>query len=246
MHQLVLLRHGQSQWNLENRFTGWADVDLTDKGRDEALTAGRLLREAGIGIDLAFTSVLKRAIRTLWITLDEMDRMWVPVVRAWELNERHYGALQGLNKAETAAKYGDEQVYLWRRSLTMSPPPVDVGSEHFPGHDSRYNVIPRNQLPRGESLADTVDRVLSYWETYIAPEIRNGRTVVVAAHGNSLRALVKYLDGNADKEVLELDIPTGVPLVYQLDEDLKPSHKEYLGDPDAVAQEDWTKQVQVV
>jgi len=234
MYKVVFLRHGESQWNLENRFTGWTDVDLTQKGRDQAIEAGRLLTEAGLQPDLAFTSLLKRAIRTLWIALDGMDRMWIPVARAWELNERHYGALQGLNKAETAAQYGDEQVLIWRRSYATPPPPLSTSDERYPGHDPRYANLSAKQLPLAECLHDTVERVLPYWNQQIVPAIKSGQTVIVAAHGNSLRALVKHLDQVSDEDILKLNIPTGAPLVYELDADLKPINSHYLGDAEAI------------
>ncbi|MDH3315765.1 MAG: 2,3-diphosphoglycerate-dependent phosphoglycerate mutase [Gammaproteobacteria bacterium] len=235
MNRLVLLRHGESEWNRENRFTGWTDVDLTDKGVEEAKQAGRDLQAAGFGFDVAFTSLQKRAIRTLWLVLDEMDLMWIPVHRSWRLNERHYGALQGLNKAETAVKYGDEQVLKWRRSYEEPPPPVDENDQRFPGNDPRYRDLDKGELPRSECLKDTVARVLPYWNEVIAPEIRAGRRVLIAAHGNSLRALVKYLDGVSDAAIVGLNIPTGMPLVYELDDKLTPLKREYLGDPEAVA-----------
>jgi 2,3-bisphosphoglycerate-dependent phosphoglycerate mutase len=235
MNRLVLLRHGESTWNRENRFTGWTDVDLTEKGIEEAKQAGRALREAGFGFDVAYTSLQKRAIRTLWLVLDEMDLMWIPVHRCWRLNERHYGALQGLNKAETAAKFGDEQVLKWRRSYDEPPPPVDENDERYPGGDSRYRNLAKSDLPRSECLKDTVARVLPYWNEVIAPEIRKDKRVLIAAHGNSLRALVKYLDGISDTAIVGLNIPTGVPLIYELDAQLKPLKSEYLGDPEAVA-----------
>ena len=234
MYTLVLVRHGESQWNLENRFTGWTDVDLTEKGREEAREAGRLLREGGYDFDVAYTSVLKRAIRTLWIALDEMDRMWLPVIRAWQLNERHYGALQGLNKSETAAKFGEDQVKVWRRSYSTPPPVLTPDDERFPGHDRRYANLTQAELPLTESLKETVARAVPYWESVIAPEVKAGRRVLVAAHGNSLRAMVKYLDGISDDEIVGLNIPTGVPLVYHLDENLKPVKSFYLGDAEAV------------
>lgn len=235
MNRLVLLRHGESVWNRENRFTGWTDVDLTEKGIEEARQAGRALEAAGFGFDVAYTSLQKRAIRTLWLVLDEMDLMWIPVHRSWRLNERHYGALQGLNKAETAAKYGDEQVLKWRRSYDEPPPPVDESDERYPGNDPRYRDLVKSNLPRAECLKDTVARVLPYWNEVIAPEIRAGRRVLIAAHGNSLRALVKYLDKVSDDAIVGLNIPTGMPLVYDLDENLKPLKSEYLGDPEVVA-----------
>jgi 2,3-bisphosphoglycerate-dependent phosphoglycerate mutase len=234
MKRLVLLRHGESAWNLENRFTGWTDVDLTPKGVQEAHEAARLLREGGYTFDVAFTSLLKRAIRTLWIALDDMDLMWVTVHRSWRLNERHYGALQGLNKAETAAKYGEKQVLVWRRSYSDPPPALDRKDERFPGHDRRYAHLSPSELPVTESLKDTVARFLPYWEERIAPEVRAGQRVVIAAHGNSLRALVKYLDGVSEDEIVGLNIPTGVPLVYELEDDLRPIRHFYLGDPEAV------------
>ncbi len=229
MHQLVLLRHGQSAWNLENRFTGWVDVDLTETGVREARAAGALLQAEGFAFDVAFTSVLKRAIRTLWLVLDEMDLMWVPVERSWRLNERHYGALQGLDKAETAAKHGDEQVAIWRRSFDVPPPSLDPGGER----DPRYGGLAERDLPRTESLKDTGARFLPYWNETIAPAVRSGKRVLIAAHGNSLRALVKYLDSISDAEIVGLNIPTGIPLVYDLDETLKPLGHRYLGDPEA-------------
>lgn len=235
MNRLVLLRHGESVWNRENRFTGWTDVDLTEKGIEEARQAGRALEAAGFGFDVAYTSLQKRAIRTLWLVLDEMDLMWIPVHRSWRLNERHYGALQGLNKAETAAKYGDEQVLKWRRSYDEPPPPVDESDERYPGNDPRYRDLVKSNLPRAECLKDTVARVLPYWNKVIAPEIGAGRRVLIAAHGNSLRALVKYLDKVSDDAIVGLNIPTGMPLVYDLDESLKPLKSEYLGDPEVVA-----------
>ena len=235
MYTLVLLRHGESQWNLENRFTGWTDVDLTEKGREEAREAGRLLRTEGYDFDVAYTSVLKRAIRTLWIALDEMDRMWLPVIRCWRLNERHYGALQGLNKAETAAKFGEEQVLVWRRSYATPPPALTSDDERYPGHDRRYASLTAEELPLTESLKETVARFVPYWEGTIAPDVKAGRRVLIAAHGNSLRALVMHLDGLSEEAVLKLNIPTGVPLVYHLDEALKPLKSFYLGDAEAVA-----------
>jgi 2,3-bisphosphoglycerate-dependent phosphoglycerate mutase len=233
MTKLVLLRHGESTWNLENRFTGWTDVDLTPKGMEEAHTAGRLLREDGYTFDVAYTSLLKRAIRTLWISLDEMDLMWIPVHRSWRLNERHYGALQGLNKAETAAKYGDEQVLVWRRSYATPPPALTPDDPRHPGHDRRYAGLSPSELPLAESLQDTVARFLPYWHESIVPDVRAGRRVVIAAHGNSLRALVKHLDGISEEEIVGLNIPTGIPLVYELDDDLAPIRHYYLGDPEA-------------
>lgn len=235
MHTLVLLRHGQSEWNRSNQFTGWADVDLTDEGREQARRAGQLLRARGFDFDLAYTSYLKRAIRTLWITLDEMDRMWLPVERDWRLNERHYGALQGLNKAETAAQYGDDQVLIWRRSYSTPPPPLSTDDDRYPGHDLRYATLTRDQLPVGECLEETVERVLPYWNARIAPQIQAGKRVIITAHGNSLRALVKHLDAIDDESILKLNIPTGEPLVYELDEHLKPIRHYYLNDPDEIA-----------
>jgi len=231
--KLVLCRHGESDWNLKNLFTGWTDVDLTEKGCQEAVDAGRLLLEMGYEFDLAFTSVLKRAIRTLWIMLDEMDRMWIPVIRDWRLNERHYGALQGLNKAETAAKFGDEQVLAWRRSYDVPPPPLDPDDERHPAHDPRYAGV--SGLPATESLATTLDRVRPCWEERIVPALRDGKDVLVAAHGNSLRAMVKMLDGMSDEEIVGFNIPTGIPMDYELDDDLQPFSRRFLGDPDAVA-----------
>ncbi len=231
--KLVLCRHGQSDWNLKNLFTGWTDVDLTEQGIDEGIAAGRTLADLDDDFDIAFTSVLKRAIRTLWLMLDEMDRMWIPVTRDWRLNERHYGALQGLNKAETAAKYGDEQVHVWRRSYDIAPPQLDTDDERHPSHDARYAGI--DNLPATESLATTLERVLPCWSELIAPELRAGRNVLIAAHGNSLRALVKMLDEVSDEEITEFNIPTGIPLAYELDANLKPLSREFLGDPEAVA-----------
>ena len=233
MKTLVLLRHGESTWNLENRFTGWTDVDLTPKGVAEAHEAGRLLREGGYTFDLCFTSVLKRAIRTLGIVLEDMDLLWLTVHKSWRLNERHYGDLQGLNKAETAAKFGEKQVLVWRRSYADPPPPLAPEDPRYPGHDRRYAEVPREQLPLTESLKETVARFLPYWHERIAPEVRAGRRVVIAAHGNSLRALVKYLDGVSEEEIVGLNIPTGIPLVYELEDDLRPIRHYYLGDPEA-------------
>lgn len=231
--KLILCRHGQSDWNLKNLFTGWTDVDLTEKGIEEALEAGRTVAALDYDIDIAFTSVLTRAIRTLWLMLDEMDRMWIPVVRDWRLNERHYGALQGLNKAETAAKYGDEQVHIWRRSYDVPPPALEPDDERHPSHDPRYEGIA--DLPGTESLALTLERVRPCWEEIIAPELRAGRNVLIAAHGNSLRALVKMLDEISDAEITGFNIPTGIPIAYDLDDDLQPRSREFLGDPAAVA-----------
>ncbi|CAB3674605.1 2,3-bisphosphoglycerate-dependent phosphoglycerate mutase [Achromobacter deleyi] len=230
MHKLVLMRHGESQWNLENRFTGWTDVDLTDTGREQARKAGELLKKEGYTFDLAYSSVLKRAIRTLWIALDAMDAMYTPVGVNWRLNERHYGALQGLNKAETAAKYGDEQVLIWRRAYAIAPNPLSLDDERHPRFDSRYAKIPADQLPATECLKDTVERVLPFWNDSIAPAIRAGRKVLIAAHGNSLRALIKHLDNVSDDDIVNLNIPTGQPLVYELDDDLRPIRHYYLGD----------------
>ncbi len=235
MHRLVLLRHGESTWNKENRFTGWTDVDLSERGREEAKDAGRLLREGGYVFDRAFTSVLKRAIRTLWIALDGLDQMWIPVEKSWRLNERHYGALQGLNKAETAAKHGEAQVKIWRRSYDIPPPPLDAADPRHPSHDPRYAALTRDELPLTESLKSTVDRFMPYWSGTIAPAIASGTRVLIAAHGNSLRALVKYLDNIDEQTIVELNIPTGIPLVYELNDDLKPIRHYYLGDPDAAA-----------
>jgi len=235
MHTLVLLRHGESAWNLENRFTGWIDVDLSTRGVEEAGNAARLLADAGLTFDVAFTSVLKRAIRTLWIVLDRMDLMWIPVHRSWRLNERHYGALQGLNKAEMAQQYGDEQVLIWRRSYATPPPPLTPDDPRYPGKDRRYADLTAEQIPLCESLNDTVNRFLPYWHETIAPVVRSGRRVLIVAHGNSLRALVKYLDNVSHKDIVGLNIPTGMPLVYHLDEDLKPIKHYYLGDPETVA-----------
>ena len=236
MHRLVLLRHGESQWNKENRFTGWVDVDLNDKGREEAREAARLMAAEKYEFDVAYTSVLKRAIRTLWIVLDEMDMMWIPVHRSWRLNERHYGALQGLNKAETAAKHGEDQVKIWRRSYDTPPPALDLDDPRHPSMDRRYANLTPSDLPRSESLEDTVARFMPFWEETIAPDIRAGKRVLVAAHGNSLRALVKYLDNTSDRDIVEVNIPTGVPLVYLLNEELRPLQKYYLGDEEAVRQ----------
>ncbi len=235
MHKVVLLRHGESTWNQENRFTGWTDVDLSERGRVEAQEAGRLLREGGYVFDLAFTSVLKRAIRTLWIALDVLDQMWIPVEKSWRLNERHYGALQGLNKAETAARHGEAQTKIWRRSYDIPPPPLEPDDPRHPSRDPRYAALQPAELPLAESLKDTVARFLPYWHGTIAPAIESGRRVLIAAHGNSLRALVKYLDGIDERTIVELNIPTGIPLVYELDAALKPVRHYYLGDPAAAA-----------
>ena len=234
MKKIVLLRHGESTWNKENRFTGWTDVDLTEKGRSEAVNAGRLLKDSGFAFDLAFTSVLKRAIRTLWITLEELDRMWIPIQHSWRLNERHYGALQGLNKAETAEKFGESQVKLWRRSYDVPPPALEPSDPRTGAGDPRYAGMAANEMPRTECLKDTVARFLPYWHETIAPAVRSGQSVVIAAHGNSLRALVKYLDNISDSEIVELNIPTGQPLVYELDDDLRPLRHYYLGDQAAI------------
>lgn len=235
MHKLVLVRHGQSTWNLENRFTGWTDVDLTDLGRAEAHSAGRLLLENGYDFEVAYTSVLKRAIKTLNIVQDVMDRDWLPVIRAWQLNERHYGSLQGLNKAEMAQKFGEAQVKIWRRSYDVPPPPLELTDERHPRFDRRYASLNPGQLPSTESLKITLERVLPYWHATLAPEIKSGRRLLVVAHGNSIRALVKYLDNVSDADITELNIPTGLPLVYELDQNLKPIRNFYLGDPEEAA-----------
>ncbi len=244
MYKIVLLRHGESVWNMENLFSGWTDVDLSERGMTEAHRAGTLLKDEGYVFDVAFTSVLKRAIRTLWITLDEMDLMWIPVHHSWRLNERHYGALQGLNKAETAAKYGDAQVKIWRRSYDIQPPSLERDDPRWPGRDPRYADLSPEEVPLTECLKDTVERFLPYWHETIAPTVKSGMRVIIAAHGNSLRALVKYLDNVSDNDIVELNIPTGVPLVYELDEDLKPIRHYYLGDPEEIrkAQEAVAKQ----
>jgi 2,3-bisphosphoglycerate-dependent phosphoglycerate mutase len=234
MYKVVLLRHGESDWNRENRFTGWTDVDLSDKGRSEAKAAGELLKREGYVFDVAFSSVLKRAIRTLWLALDEMDLLWIPVDRSWRLNERHYGDLQGLNKTETAAKFGEDQVKIWRRSYDIPPPPLDKADPRFPGHDPRYRDLAPADLPTTECLKDTVARFLPHWHERIAPAVKAGKRVIVAAHGNSLRALVKYLDNVSDADIVELNIPTGIPLVYELDANLRPIKHYYLGDAAAV------------
>ena len=234
MYKIVLIRHGESAWNKENRFTGWQDVPLSGKGLAEAKAAGELLKKEGYVFDKAYTSVLRRAIKTLWCVLEETDLMWIPVEKSWRLNERHYGALQGLNKAETAAEYGDEQVKIWRRSYATRPPLLTKDDERWPGHESRYASLSPAELPLGECLEDTVARVVPYWREVIAPEVRAGRRLIIAAHGNSLRALVKYLDDVSEKDILELNIPTGVPLVYELDEELKPIRHYYLGDAEAI------------
>jgi 2,3-bisphosphoglycerate-dependent phosphoglycerate mutase len=236
MKKVVLLRHGESVWNKENRFTGWTDVDLSEKGRLEAKQGGQVLKAEGYTFDIAYTSVLKRAIRTLWTVLDEMDLMWIPVVRSWRLNERHYGALQGLNKAETAAKFGDEQVLVWRRSYDVPPPALEASDPRYPGHDPRYAALSPQALPLTECLKDTVNRFLPYWHETIAPTVRSGKKVIIAAHGNSLRALVKDLDDVSEEAILKLNIPTGIPLVYELDDEtLKPIRHYYLGDPEEIA-----------
>jgi len=234
MKKLVLLRHGESTWNQENRFTGWTDVDLTERGRAEARRAGQQLKEEGFVFDVGYTSLLKRAIRTLWIVLDELDQLWIPVNRSWRLNERHYGALQGLNKAQTAEKYGDEQVLVWRRSYDTPPPVLEDGDERFPANEPRYRDLAVEDIPATECLKDTVARFLPYWHETIAPQVRAGKRVIITAHGNSLRALVKYLDDVSDADIVNLNIPTGVPLVYELDDSLAPISSRYLGDPDAV------------
>jgi 2,3-bisphosphoglycerate-dependent phosphoglycerate mutase len=235
MHKVVLLRHGESTWNRENRFTGWTDVDLSDRGREEATEAGRLLNEGGYLFDIAYTSVLKRAIRTLYAALDATDRLWIPVEKSWRLNERHYGALQGLNKAETAATHGEAQTKIWRRSYDIPPPPLTVDDPRHPSHDPRYAGLSASDLPLTESLKDTVARFLPYWHETISPAIGAGQRVLIAAHGNSLRALVKYLDNVSESAIVELHIPTGIPLVYELDAQLKPIRHYYLGDPAAAA-----------
>jgi len=233
MYKLVLIRHGESTWNKENRFTGWTDVELSEKGCTEAKAAGQLLKQEGFVFDIAYASLLKRALNTLWSVLQELDRVWIPIEKDWRLNERHYGALQGLNKAETAAKYGDEQVLVWRRSYDIPPPPLEKSDERWPGHDPRYAGI--ENLPLTECLKDTVERFLPLWHDEIAPVVKSGKRVIIAAHGNSLRALVKYLDNVSDKDIINLNIPTGVPLVYELDADLKPIKHYYLGDQEAIA-----------
>jgi 2,3-bisphosphoglycerate-dependent phosphoglycerate mutase len=233
MFKVVLLRHGESTWNKENRFTGWTDVDLSDKGRTEARDAGVLLRKEGYVFDVAYTSVLKRAIRTCWIALDELDQLWIPMIKSWRLNERHYGALQGLDKAETAAKHGEEQTKIWRRSYDTPPPPLEASDPRHPSRDPRYAELSPTECPATESLKDTVARFVPYWTGTVGPEVKAGRRVLVTAHGNSLRALVKYLDQLSDEDIIDLNIPTGIPLVYELDEALKPIRSYYLGDPDA-------------
>lgn len=234
MKKIVLLRHGESLWNKENLFTGWTDVDLSAKGIQEARQAGQLLKKEGFAFDVAYTSVLKRAIRTLWLVLEEMDLMWIPVHRSWRLNERHYGALQGLNKAQTASKYGDEQVLIWRRSYDIPPPPLEESDKRYPGHDPRYKDLDKNDLPLTECLKDTVARFLPYWHEVISQVVKSGKKVLMAAHGNSLRALVKYLDNVSEQDIVSLNIPTGVPLVYELKDDLRPRKHYYLGDPEAI------------
>jgi len=234
MHKLVLLRHGESTWNKENRFTGWTDVPLSEKGTVEAHAAGKLLLAEGYDFDIAFTSVLKRAIKTLWIALEEMDRMWLPVVRNWRLNERHYGGLQGLNKAETSQKHGEEQVHIWRRSYDVRPPALESTDDRHPGNDRRYASLPKADIPACECLKDTLERFLPFWHSTIAPTVKTGKQVLITAHGNSLRALVKHLDGISDEKITSLNIPTGVPLVYELNDDLKPLKHYYLGDQAAI------------
>lgn len=232
-YKIIFLRHGQSQWNLENRFTGWTDVPLSEKGVEEARAAGRLLKAEGFSFDAAYTSTLKRAIKTLWLVLEEMDEMWIPVVKNWRLNERHYGALQGYNKAEMAAKVGEAKVKLWRRSYDVPPPALEADDPRYPGSDPRYRTLSADELPLTECLKDTVDRVLPYWNGVICPDIRAGKSLIVAAHGNSLRALIKYLDNVSDEEIVGLNIPTGIPLLYELGDDLRPLSHRYLGDPEA-------------
>jgi 2,3-bisphosphoglycerate-dependent phosphoglycerate mutase len=235
MHKLVLLRHGESVWNKENRFTGWTDVDLSEQGLEEAHAAGQLLKESGFVFDVAHTSVLKRAIRTLWITLDEMNLMWIPVHNSWRLNERHYGALQGLNKAEMATRFGDEQILIWRRSYDVPPPALEPGDDRWPGRDPRYAALGPKELPATECLKDTVARFLPHWNSTIAPAVKAGKRVIIAAHGNSIRALIKYLDNVSEQEIVGLNIPTGTPLVYELDDALKPLRHYYLGDQEKIA-----------
>ncbi|MCL1901685.1 MAG: 2,3-diphosphoglycerate-dependent phosphoglycerate mutase [Endomicrobia bacterium] len=234
MYKLVLIRHGESVWNKENRFTGWADVDLSEKGKEEAVKAGQQLKKDGFTFDIAYTSVLKRAIKTLWSVMDNMDLNWIPVINSWKLNERHYGALQGLNKAETAAKYGEDQVKIWRRSYDIPPMALEESDERYPGKDPRYAGLSKSELPLTECLKDTVARVVPYWEKEIAPQIKAGKKIIIAAHGNSLRALVKYLDKISDADIVNLNIPTAMPLVYELDENLKPIKNYYIGDPEEV------------
>ncbi|MFC1635613.1 2,3-diphosphoglycerate-dependent phosphoglycerate mutase [Planctomycetota bacterium] len=235
MIRMVLIRHGESTWNKENRFTGWTDVDLTEQGVHEAREAGTVLKKEGYTFDIAFTSVLKRAIRTLWIVLDQMDLMWLPVVNSWRLNERHYGALQGLNKAEMAQKYGEEQVHIWRRSYDIRPPALETTDERYPGKDAKYRGLDPQDIPAAECLKDTVERFLPYWHESMVPELKKGKRILVSAHGNSIRALVKYLDHINDDEITQLNIPTGIPLIYELDDDLKPRKHFYLGDSDKIA-----------
>ncbi len=234
MHRLVLLRHGESLWNRDNRFTGWTDVGLTDKGVTEAIEAGRVLKREGYVFDLAYTSVLKRAIKTLWLVLEEMDQIWLPVIHSWRLNERHYGALQGLNKADTVAKYGLEQVHIWRRSYDVRPPALNLDDDRYPGKDTRYVGLESQEIPLTECLKDTVERFMPYWQQTIVPQVKSDKNVIIAAHGNSLRALIKHLENISDKDIVDLNIPTGIPLVYELEEDLKPIRHFYLGDPDVV------------
>lgn len=234
MYKIVMIRHGQSTWNLENRFTGWTDVDMTGQGCAEAHSAGQLLREGGYTFDIAYTSLLKRAVKTLWIVMEEMELEWLPVINAWQLNERHYGALQGLNKAEMASKYGEAQVKVWRRSYDLPPPPLDLDDPRHPRFDRRYVSLKADELPKCESLKDTLSRVLPYWHSSLAPAVKSGQRVLVAAHGNSMRAMVKYLDDISDDEIPELNIPTGIPLVYELDADLKPVSHYYLGDEESI------------
>jgi 2,3-bisphosphoglycerate-dependent phosphoglycerate mutase len=234
MIKLVLLRHGESLWNKENRFTGWTDIDLSEQGKKEALKAGQLLKKQGYVFDTAYTSVLKRAIRTLWIAIDEMDLMWIPVYRTWRLNERHYGALQGLNKAEMAAQYGEQQVFIWRRSFDIQPPALKKSDVRYPGHDPRYAQLKPAELPQTESLKDTIARVIPYWNNTLAPALKKGQRLIIAAHGNSLRAMIKYLDNVPETEIVGLNIPTGVPLVYELDDNLKSIRHYYLGDAEEI------------
>ncbi|CAN5137785.1 2,3-diphosphoglycerate-dependent phosphoglycerate mutase [soil metagenome] len=235
MYKLVLLRHGESTWNQENRFTGWTDVDLSEKGLGDAQSAGAVLKKEGYIFDVAYTSVLTRAIRTLWITLDALDLLWIPTIKSWRLNERHYGALQGLNKSETAEKYGEEKVHEWRRSYTTQPPLVEESDERYPGNDPRYSDVPHENIPKGEALSDTVARVIPYWNDVISKDIKAGKRVIIAAHGNSIRSLVKFFDNLSEEEIAEVNIPTGVPLVYELDENLKPITHYYLGDQEKIA-----------
>ncbi|MGH8743901.1 MAG: 2,3-diphosphoglycerate-dependent phosphoglycerate mutase [Burkholderiales bacterium] len=236
MRKLVLLRHGESTWNKENRFTGWTDVELSEKGLEEAQSAGQILRQNGFVFDVAYTSLLKRAIKTLWLALEEMELMWIPIHHSWRLNERHYGALQGLNKAETAAKFGEKQFLVWRRSYAVPPPALDKSDPRYPGHDFRYKNLAENELPLTECLKDTVNRFLPYWNETIAPAVKSEKKVIVVAHGNSLRALVKYLDHVSDDEIVKLNIPTGIPLIYELDDRLRPLKSYYLGDQEKIKQ----------